>query len=402
MADHRLCSVISTHAMYSAEWRSRGRAKKNVRVGRSIVVWCGPEEQLAQGNGPSIDVPANEVGVQRFKKSGRRDMARQDAVAETGREALDLCFDALRHIKRGPVGHVTVGPGDVLSLRRARGIEQRRLREQDKWPVRMPVLPDCKFGFGDFFHCSAQMDRSGAGALSGLPRNGSGKGVVQLEGPRAVPETSQILLELTREPVAGKVQQLARADVANQDRMWRKVFKRGDRRMGVNASAERGEVSCQSIRSGLRPAARHRPAHGMGGGGQHDSARCAERRIQRHDGVRGDSGQEGADTRENVPNRAMRNGCAGKWTSGRSAPFAIWFQCSASGPKMLRQRLPSLPNTRSASSRSRSSVKAVPSSKGWASGAGAWTHSSPCLASGRVEKNGEPAAIAWIAEPKSC
>src|SRR5262245_2052460 len=50
-------------------------------------------------------------------RARRNHVARQDAVAEPRREALDLSLDALGHVDAGAVGNVTVRPARVPSPR---------------------------------------------------------------------------------------------------------------------------------------------------------------------------------------------------------------------------------------------------------------------------------------------
>ena len=56
--------------------------------------------------------------------------SRDHPFAKTGREAFDLLLDPRQHVEGRTVRNVTVRPDDVLALRRARSIEQCRLREE--------------------------------------------------------------------------------------------------------------------------------------------------------------------------------------------------------------------------------------------------------------------------------
>src|SRR6266700_2372139 len=57
-------------------------------------------------------------------------MAGEDAIAETGRESLDLRFNLIRHIRAAVERNMAVRPERVLTTRRARFIEQTLLRDQ--------------------------------------------------------------------------------------------------------------------------------------------------------------------------------------------------------------------------------------------------------------------------------
>jgi len=95
-----------------------------------------------------------------------------------------------------------------------------------------------------------------------------------------------------------------------------------------------------------------------------------------------------------IPNLASRNGCRGHASRRRKMSCDNSGQRTANGSITLRHATPSSPNAACASSKFRSNRIAVPSSIGCASGVGEWIHSRP-------EKNGDPAAIGCIAEPKS-
>src|SRR5207247_1375061 len=102
-----------------------------------------PREQLAQIRRAAADVAADEVRVRSFHFRAIADVPRQDALAEAGRKALDLLFDALGHVESRRVGNVAVGPGDMFTCGRAAFVEQTRLGEQDERTFG-------RFALGDF------------------------------------------------------------------------------------------------------------------------------------------------------------------------------------------------------------------------------------------------------------
>src|ERR1035437_951116 len=73
-----------------------------------------------------------------------------------------------------------------------------------------------------------------------------------------------------------------------------------------------------------------------------------------------------------TPNLASRNGCFGEAIAGRRMSEVRSAQRIANGSIRRRQVGPSSPSAASASGKLRSSVTAVPSSRGCASGAGEW------------------------------
>src|SRR5271170_5670618 len=130
-----------------------------------------PKQELTDVHRTTGDVSSDEIGVHFFEGGWRKNPARQDALAETGREALDLVFEGLEHVELGAVRDVAICPGGVLPFRRARGIEQTRLRHQDKGTLGMTPTPHGRFGRGYFAGTSTQMHGCRAQALRCFPRN---------------------------------------------------------------------------------------------------------------------------------------------------------------------------------------------------------------------------------------
>src|SRR5947207_471676 len=96
-------------------------------------------------------------------------MAGQYPLAKSRSVALDLRLDGIRHIHAGPVGHVAITPGDMLSRRSAALIEQRGLRHDQVGPVYCLTcggfpLPAC-----NLFQRAPDMYRTSLGALGGFP-----------------------------------------------------------------------------------------------------------------------------------------------------------------------------------------------------------------------------------------
>src|SRR5881397_435626 len=143
------------------------------------------------------DVAAGVVRVAMLDVARVHHAARKDALAETGREPLELRFDATRHVLRRAVGHVAVGPERVLPRWRTRGIEQTLLRDQHERALGMLATPQRGLGRRDVVERTAEVDGPGAQAVRGAPWHRTIERVVDLEnaGPAAVPTE--------RAPVAG-------------------------------------------------------------------------------------------------------------------------------------------------------------------------------------------------------
>src|SRR5439155_17767079 len=104
-----------------ASWRGRRRADVDA------LQWCSvrhepprrAEEELGQVHCAAVQVTADEVAVVRLELGGAHRVAGEYAAAESGREPLDLRFDALGHVDRRAIRDVAVGPCGVLPGGRA-------------------------------------------------------------------------------------------------------------------------------------------------------------------------------------------------------------------------------------------------------------------------------------------
>src|SRR6266849_3218650 len=96
--------VVAAHAVDSGAGRRGGRAEVNVAGGRGVMPPRRAEEKLAEVGGAAGNVAADEVGVHLFESGGRKDAACENAVAESGSEALDLCLEGFEHVDGGTVG----------------------------------------------------------------------------------------------------------------------------------------------------------------------------------------------------------------------------------------------------------------------------------------------------------
>src|ERR1700732_278308 len=175
------CGVVAAHAVDSGAGGRGGGAEINVAGGGGVMTPRRAEEKLAEIEGAAGDVAADEVGVHFFEGGGGKDAAGENAIAESGSEALDLRFECFEHVDGGTVGDVAVGPGGVLPCRGAGRIEEAGVREQDERALGVASVPRFLFGGSDFRGTPAEMHSGGAQAFLGAPGDGILQGVVNLE-----------------------------------------------------------------------------------------------------------------------------------------------------------------------------------------------------------------------------
>jgi hypothetical protein len=111
-------------------------------------------------------------------------MAGEDAIAETGRESLDLRFDLIRHIRAAAERNMTVRPERVLTTRRSRFIEQTLLRDQHKRPLGAFSARNLAFRSRNFIHAAAEMNCSCATAGFRFPRDRLIQRIIDFENSR--------------------------------------------------------------------------------------------------------------------------------------------------------------------------------------------------------------------------
>lgn len=115
--------------------------------------------------GAADDVAADEVGVVGLQIGGAPADGGDDAVAESGREALDLVSDDLGGIAGVAERHVGVGVDRVDIARRARRVGQVLLPKDDERPPVHPTLRPLAFAVCDLGECPAQVHGAGVTAV---------------------------------------------------------------------------------------------------------------------------------------------------------------------------------------------------------------------------------------------
>ena len=105
----------------------------------------------------------------------------------------------------------------MTPLRRARGIEQTGLRNEDKRPLRVSVAPHLMFGARDLLERATDVDGARTTAAVRRPRDRRVERPVDLERPGAVAERLQPSSISSRKPIPGDPRELPRRHVAHDD-----------------------------------------------------------------------------------------------------------------------------------------------------------------------------------------
>ena len=140
-------------------------------------------------------------------------MAGQNAFAKARSETLDLILDLLQHVYFRSVGHMAVGPGNVLARGSTRTIKQRGLRKKNKRTIWELSVSYRFFRRGDFFEASAEMNACSAQAIGCFPRNRRVERVIDFEGGRAVAKSCELSFVAFREFVSSYLDQLPGSQV---------------------------------------------------------------------------------------------------------------------------------------------------------------------------------------------
>jgi hypothetical protein len=78
------------------------------------------------------NVASNKVRVHALKIGGRKDAARQNAIAKARSKSLNLSFQPFEHVYFASVRHMTIGPGRMFSRWSPRAIKQTGLSQQNE------------------------------------------------------------------------------------------------------------------------------------------------------------------------------------------------------------------------------------------------------------------------------
>ncbi len=93
------------------------------------------KQKLAKIHSPTSNISTHQIRIHVFKIGGREDSPRENVVAEAGSEALNLILQFLKHVYRGSIRNMTIGPGRMFAGRGPRVIEEARLRQQNEGTI---------------------------------------------------------------------------------------------------------------------------------------------------------------------------------------------------------------------------------------------------------------------------
>ncbi len=160
-------------------------------------------------HGSARDVASYEVSVHALKICGREDSPRQDAIAEAGREAIDLIFEVVKHVYLRPIRHMTIGPGCVFACRGPCAIEKTGLGQQNEGTVGVLSHSYCIFGRGNLLKRSADMHRCCPRTFGSFPGNRCVQRLIHFENAGSIAEFFKALLVAVRQSLAANLNQLS-------------------------------------------------------------------------------------------------------------------------------------------------------------------------------------------------
>ena len=134
--------VVPRHAVDAGARRGGRGADEDGRVRGAVREEgeLGAQEELEAGGGAGGDVAAHVVGVAGGEFGRARRRAGEDAVAEAGREPLQLALDRVREVPGPAVRDVPVRPEDLLALGRPGGVDDAGLHGDQERRVGRPAL----------------------------------------------------------------------------------------------------------------------------------------------------------------------------------------------------------------------------------------------------------------------
>ena len=218
--------------------------------------------------------------------------AGEDAVAEAGREALDLGLDPGRHVHGGSRRHVAIGPGGAFARRRSRPVPGLVLDEQNEGAIWMSSGSHVRLRGRDLLERPAEVDRSRATRSLGGPRDGAVQCPIDLENARAVPEPLRTAPRVRRQPVARDGDELAGGDVEQDRPSLRQLGEAVHPVAGDDLATQRGQLRDERVCDRSRATARHRPADEMGEDREDEPERGAQRPVQPQHRMGGNPGEE--------------------------------------------------------------------------------------------------------------
>ncbi len=206
--------MVSAHSVNPGSRRRRRRAYIEIACRSRVMPPRRTKQELPDIQGAASNIASNEIGIHCFECGRRENPPRQHRVSKPRRETLNLTLQPRKHVQVRSVRDVAVGPGNVLPFRRARGVEQAWLCQQNERTL--GVLSAAHLGLGGGYVRGAATEVHGGSlqAFPRLPRNRTGQGIVHLEGSRTVTKCPELALIACRQSVARYSQQLSWRHIA--------------------------------------------------------------------------------------------------------------------------------------------------------------------------------------------
>src|SRR5262249_14871569 len=142
-----------------------------VRGGVRVESRHGPGEELPEVGDAARDRAADVVGIVVLKLPRPQGVPRENAVAEAGREALDLSLDDVRPVDGRPRRDVAVRVARVLASGGPAAVELALLDEEDEGSLGMLTAPDGGLAGRDLVERAAEVDGRGVQAAGIAPRD---------------------------------------------------------------------------------------------------------------------------------------------------------------------------------------------------------------------------------------
>ncbi len=239
-------------------------------------------------------VAADHGWVVLFQLRRAAGVACEDAVAKARGETFDLLLDAIGHVGGAAGGNVAVGPTGVLAGGSAGGVDQGLLCDEHERAFGRLAVHHFGFGTKNFVVAAADMNGGGLAAGGVAPRNGLRQGPIDFEDGGTVAKTKEAIAVGCGQFVAGDAGELMGTQVEDEGASGRKFAQAGDWALKFEGSAVVFESANEGGDDLLRTAAGAGPVDGVCNGGEHEAEGGGAGAVERHHGVGGATGEEGA------------------------------------------------------------------------------------------------------------
>ena len=235
----------------------------------------------------------------------------QDAVAKSRSKSLDLSLDSIAHVDVGSVRHVTISPKRVRAPRRARRIEQARLRNEHERFLRVLSDPRRRFRRNDLVERTAEVERTRFRARGVAPRHRCTQRPIHFAHAGTVVIPLECIAIAAGEAVARDLQRPSRRNVQQHTLGVWDVAQCRDWRISHDLAPYRPQIRRQRIRYALRATSGDRPTGTMSDCREHQANGGGGRVRERHDRVRAKPRKKTA-SRLSVKSAPRERACAAK------------------------------------------------------------------------------------------